>query len=115
MKILAIGGGDLGSLETLKFDAEMVRMTGKAHPNALLIPTASSDLPVYGDVFVSVYKEVLGCQTDVLFLLGSDSPEAEIARTIGWADLIYVGGGNTKMMVALWRERGRTRDRARRG
>lgn len=105
MRILAIGGGELRERETLPLDEEMVRMTGKAHPRALLLPTASGDSPDYLPVFRSVYADVLGCAADALYLLsepGGDVVESMIAE----ADLIYVGGGNTKMMLEVWRRLG---------
>ena len=80
-------------------------MADGARPHALFIPTASGDPPEYVESFKSIYGGELGCETDAL-LLHSDPPPEEIAAKIGWADLFYVGGGNTKMMLQMWRERG---------
>ena len=46
-KIVAIGGGDLRTLETLSIDREIINLTGKSRPRALFIPTASSDSEEY--------------------------------------------------------------------
>ena len=43
MRIVAIGGGELGEGATLAIDKRIVALTGASWPNALFIPTASSD------------------------------------------------------------------------
>jgi dipeptidase E len=105
MQILAMGGGELRLRETLALDQELVRMAGKPKPNALFIPTASGDPPEYVGTFNEIYGGELGCETMAL-LLHSNPVSQEVAEKIGWADLVYVGGGNTKMMLQIWRERG---------
>ncbi len=100
MNIIAIGGGSVGLGETESIDRELIRLTGRANPRALFIPTASQDDPGYIHEFSAAYKRY-GCQVDSLCLHNGEDP-----AKIKDADLIYVGGGNTKMMVALWRERG---------
>ena len=66
--------------ETLAIDKEIVSLTGKDHPSALFIPTASGDSPEYWQSFQEVYGQELGCETDVLYLLG-DQPDNRGART----------------------------------
>lgn len=101
--IVAIGGGDVSTLATRPIDAEVIRLSGSSSPKALFIPTASSDSVEYWEDFDRAYRESYGCDTDVLFLLGrAPSPES-IGRKIDWADIIYVGGGNTLKMMRRWR------------
>jgi dipeptidase E len=102
-KIVAIGGGSMVELETLGIDEEVVRLAGKPRPKALFIPTASSDNPERWDIFQQVYGERLGCDTDVLLLLGMSLAPQELEEKILSADLIYVGGGNTLKMMRRWR------------
>ncbi len=105
--IVAIGGGDLGKLETLPIDRRIVGLSRKARPRALFVPTASGDSEGYWEAFKQVYGGRLGCRTDVLFLLGKRRPaRKEIGRKISIADIIYVGGGNTLRMIRLWRRLG---------
>lgn len=105
-KIIAIGGGELKDLDTLSIDEEVVRLTGKKNPKALFIPTASRDAEGYWQTFRQLYGERLGCKTDVLKLV-SENPSAEtIKEKILGSDLIYVGGGNTQMMLEKWKELG---------
>lgn len=118
LNIIAIGGGHLDAGETLSLDQLIVDSTGKIHPNALFIPTASDDSLDYWDIFQRIYKERLGCQTDVLYLVREHPAFDAIRQKIAWADLIYVGGGNTRTMLALWRRLGVDRlleDAAQRG
>ncbi len=104
--IVAIGGGDVSTLVTQPIDAEIIEMAGSSNPKALFIPTASSDSVENWEGFDRAYRESYGCDTDVLYLLGhAPSPES-IARKIDWADIIYVGGGNTLKMMRRWRRLG---------
>ena len=104
--IVAIGGGDLRTLATEPIDREIIRLSGKPSPNALFVPTASGDSPAYADAFRHAYGASYGCQTDTLYLLGEAPPPEAIASKIRWADIIYVGGGNTLMMMRRWRRLG---------
>lgn len=104
--IVAIGGGDLGNLETLDIDRRIVELTGKRKPRALFIPTASGDSEGYWEAFNRVYNQELGCGTDVLYLLASRPSQVEIEDRIASCDLVYVGGGNTMRMMKLWRKLG---------
>lgn len=88
--------------ETLPLDEEMVRYAG-VNPRVLFIPTASGDDPLYIQAFHQIFHDRLGCRTDELCL---HSAPTEAGHKIELADLIYVGGGNTRMMVRLWRELG---------
>ena len=104
--IVAIGGGSIRSGTMLPIDRKIVALSGKKHPKLLFIPTASSDNQNYWEHIQRYFGKCLGCRTDALFLLReSPSPET-IERKILGADIIYVGGGNTLMMMKLWRKLG---------
>ena len=90
--------------ETLAIDKEIVCLAGKDRPKALFIPTASGDSPRYWQSFQEVYGEELGCETDVLYLLGVSLTKEGLKRRILSADLVYVGGGNTLKMMRCWRK-----------
>ena len=107
-KIVALGGGELRKAETRAIDQRIIELTGKAHPHALFIATASGDAVDYYATFEAEYGKQLGCTTDVLYLIRpKDRPAAEKrAAKIAAADLIYVGGGNTLRMMRLWRRLG---------
>lgn len=100
MNIIAIGGGSVGEGQTKALDQELIRLTGKQNPKALFIPTATGDDEGYVETFSQAYSD-LGCTVDVLRLLSNDDPSK-----IADADLIYVGGGNTKFLIEVWKDRG---------
>lgn len=103
--IVAIGGGSIRNLETLEIDKFIVKSTGIDNPKALFIPTASDDSLDYVEVFNKVYGEKLGCKTDTLLLLEDNLSQRDIENKILCADLIYVGGGNTKKMMEVWKSK----------
>lgn len=104
--IVVIGGGELIELETLEIDRKVVQLTQKAKPKALFIPTASSDATGYCDTFSKVYGDILGCETSHLLLVSQTYTHDEITDLITAADLIYVGGGNTRKMLEIWKNTG---------
>ncbi|MFY9234702.1 MAG: peptidase E [Fimbriimonadaceae bacterium] len=106
MHVFALGGGDLRVKATLGLDLRIVGAAGNTSPRALFIPTASDDDPEYCDSFLRTYRDELGCETDLLLLWRERPSDPAIGEKIGRADLIYVGGGNSRKMLALWRELG---------
>jgi dipeptidase E len=114
LKIIAIGGGEIGRphenggfypIETTAIDKEIVKQTGKKHPRLLFIPTASGDSEGYYEVAKKHFSK-LGCEVDVLYLLGEKPSKRMIEEKIALADAIYVGGGNTFNMMKAWRKYG---------
>lgn len=104
MPIVGIGGGELGTGETLCIDRRIVELTGKSSPRALLLPTASKDNQEYYKRFSTIYGECLGCQTDVLNLTLTCAETEYVRRKILSSDLVYVGGGNTTRLMRHLRE-----------
>ncbi len=104
--IVAIGGGLIRTRSTETIDREIIRLSGKPRPHTLLIPTASSDNAPYWQRFQKYFGGYLKCATDVLFLVKERPSSAEIRKKILAADIIYVGGGNTLMMMRVWRRLG---------
>jgi peptidase E len=100
-RIVAIGGcGMEPEGPDLALHRYLVSLTGKAHPNVCLIPTASGDDK---DSIISFYQVygALGCSTRHLTFF--NPPVADLRAYLLDCDLIFVGGGNTKSMLALWR------------
>ena len=105
-KIVAIGGGELKTLETTDIDKGIIELTGKTRPKALFIPTASGDADGYVETFEACYGQHFGCQTRVLKLIQNPPAFAEMSALVLDSDLIYVGGGNTYRMMKIWRRLG---------
>ncbi len=104
--IVAIGGGELGELETLPIDKKIVALAKKSKPKVLFIPTASNDAEGYCDTFQKVYGDKLHCQVDFLLLTKKHSAQKELSQKILSADIIYVGGGDTEKMLQVWYQQG---------
>ena len=97
-QILAMGGGSAGSpLEDFLLDLAAVR-----HPRICYVGTASAQKPEYVEVFYDAFR-TRPCVPTHLELFGMpDRPAALIAAQ----DVVYVGGGNTANMLAIWRVHG---------
>lgn len=104
--IVAIGGGVIRTRGTVAIDREIIRLSGKKNPKLLFIPTASSDSEIYWNRIREYFGKFLKCKTDVLFLIKERLSKQQIRSKILAADIIYVGGGNTLMMMRLWRRLG---------
>lgn len=103
-KIITIGGGN--SEKTLHIDTEIVRLTSKKHPKLLFIPTASSDDLEYVASIKKQFVGKLGCEMKTLLLHSQKYSKKELETRIAEADIIYVGGGNTLMMMGKWKRLG---------
>lgn len=103
--IVAIGGGEIRTRGTAAIDREIIRLSCKKHPRLLFIPTASSDSERYWKHIQEYFGKFLNCRTDVLFLINQPARK-QIRRKILGADIIYVGGGNTLLMMRIWRRLG---------
>jgi dipeptidase E len=104
--IVAIGGGVIKTRGTAAIDREIIRLSHKKNPKLLFIPTASSDSEIYWNHIREYFGKFLKCKTDVLFLVKEQPSKEQIRSKISAADIIYVGGGNTLMMMRLWRRLG---------
>jgi len=109
-KMVLIGGGEIGrpgtKVETTKLDKETIKLTKKKHPRLLFIPTASSDSDGYVKVIKKHFGKRLRCKVDSLLLLRDKYTRKEMEKKIMVADIIYVGGGNTLMMMKKWKSLG---------
>ena len=104
--IVAIGGGEIRTRGTASIDREIIRLSGKKKPKLLFIPTASSDSQRYCNNVQNYFGKFLKCKTDVLFMMKKRPSKDLIREKILAADIVYVGGGNTLMMMRLWRRLG---------
>lgn len=108
--LIAIGGGEIRSKSTLSMDAYIAGLA-KAHAkdrraNALFFPTASHDSKPYFNSFRKIYTSVFDIKADVALLTRNEMTIERIHEKIQAADLIYVGGGDTKLLLTLWAESG---------
>jgi dipeptidase E len=104
--IVVIGGGNIRTKGTAPIDREIIRLANRKNPKFLFIPTASSDSESYWKHVQEYFGGFLKCKTDVLFLIKEQLSKEQIRKKILSADIIYVGGGNTLLMMRLWRRMG---------
>ena len=101
---MIVGGGETFEVNT-KINKRILEMTEKKNPKILFIPTASSDSEGYWEMFDKYFRK-LGARTSVLFLIRESLSKKDIEEKILGVDAIYVGGGDTLMMMKLWRKLG---------
>lgn len=95
------GGGFSMEPKTLLLDQYILGLSKKEKPNVCFVPTASGDSDDYIVRFYSTYVK-LPCQPSHLSLF--NPPTADLRSFVLEQDIIYVGGGNTKSLIALWKE-----------
>jgi dipeptidase E len=99
--IIAIGGGGfLAEPRNYALEKYMLDQTGKERPSVLMIPTARGDDAEYVAKFHAAFGE-LGARTQHLPLFHRTP---DLRSLLLAQDAIFVGGGNTKSMLAVWRE-----------
>ena len=101
--IVAIGGGGFGrSLGDLKIEKYIISLINKNRPKICFIPTASGDNDLYKLNFYRAFSK-LNCITSHLdFFSRTENLEKKVLTQ----DIIFVGGGNTKTMLAVWKDWG---------
>src|ERR1700737_3916519 len=109
-RILAFGGGGFMMEDGISaIDAHLVSLTGKTAPRVCFVSTASGDLPLHLEKFHTAYT-YLGSKTSHLAFFRQSSehsiPLADIGTRLFEQDAIFVGGGNAKSALAVWREWG---------
>ena len=109
-RIIAIGGGEIRSKETLEIDGYIASLAreraGERRPYGLFIGTASHDSMPYFNSFRKTYTSVFDIKADVALTVYGEMDLEKIRGKFEKADFIYVGGGDTLYMLKKWREFG---------
>ena len=109
-RIIAIGGGEIRSKETLEIDGYIASLAreraGERRPYGLFIGTASHDSMPYFNSFRKTYTSVYDIKADVALTVYGEMDLEKIKGKFEKADFIYVGGGDTLYMLNRWREFG---------
>jgi dipeptidase E len=102
-QIIAMGGGGFSmEPDNPLLDEYFLKQTRKKKPSICFVPTASGDANGYIVKFYTALSK-LKCKPCHLSLF---RPPSDLAGFVLSQDAIYVGGGNTKSMLAVWREWG---------
>ncbi len=101
-QIIAIGGAGLSlDPDKLALERYVLAQSGKPRPRVCYLPHATAD-PVERTLHFYESFATLECRMSHLNLF--KPPTADLASYLLEQDVIYVGGGNTKTMLATWRE-----------
>lgn len=98
MNIVATGGGGFTHQSDDLLETYVLSLSDKEHPNIGFLPTASGDNKTRISRFHERFNHC-GNSTH----LGLFGTVSDVAQWIHAQDIIYVGGGNTKSMLAVWR------------
>jgi len=101
-RLLALGGGGFTEPAARALDDFALSLTERERPRACLIPTATGDASAYVAAFYRTFAGRAQCSHVSLF---SREP-GELRDLVLGQDLLYVGGGNTANLLALWRLHG---------
>ena len=101
-RIVAMGGGGFSSDDDT-LDRYVLSFVDERRPKVCLLPTASAMLPVYVARFLDAFP---ARSFEPTYLDLFDRTVADVGSFLGEQDVIYVGGGNTANMLAIWRLHG---------
>lgn len=103
-QIIALGGGGFSmEPENPLLDKYILHQSKKSNPKICFIATASGDSENYISRFYHFFEKQ-DCQPSHLSLF--NPPTRELESFLLEKDIIYVGGGNTKNLLVLWKEWG---------
>ena len=102
-QIIAIGGGSFTvEPDNPRLERYVLAQTGKKRPKVCFLGTATGDADTYVAKFYSAFTR-LDCRPTHIPLFARTP---DLRKELLSQDVIYVGGGNTKSMLAVWREWG---------
>ncbi|MCH4825459.1 peptidase E [Planococcus halocryophilus] len=103
-QIIAMGGGGFSmEPDNPLLDQYILKQANKARPKICFIPTASGDADSYIEKFYNFFNQQ-DCEPSHLSLFKPHTRKLE--EFVLQQDIIYVGGGNTKNLLVLWKEWG---------
>ena len=101
--IISIGGGGFGrSISTCLIEEYILSICNKDCPKICFLPTATGDNDSYIVRFYSVFTRFNCIPSHIDFFRRT----IDLYEHIMSQDIVFVGGGNTKSMLAIWRDWG---------
>ena len=102
-QIIAIGGGGFGRHPGVgTIEKYILQQSVKDKPNICFIPTATGDSDSYKVSYYATLNQLNCNPTHLDFFKRTPNLEELISKQ----DIIFVGGGNTKSMLSVWKEWG---------
>jgi dipeptidase E len=100
--IVAMGGGGF-SMDDPILDRFVLGLVDASRPKVCFLPTATSAVPVYA---VGFFQAFPATSFDASFIDLFDRDGRDLRAFLLEQDVIYVGGGNTANLLAIWRAHG---------
>jgi dipeptidase E len=102
-QIIALGGGGFSvEPDNPALDSYIAQQARQARPRVSFVPTATGDSSRYIAGFYTAFAK-LDCRPSHLPFF---QRTPELKSYLLQQDVVYVGGGNTKSMLAVWRDWG---------
>lgn len=101
--VVALGGGGFSTGPDPRLDDHVLSLAGVPRPRVLFVPTASGDSPEYRERFLAAFPPE---RADASVLTLFDRDVADLRAHVLAHDVVYVGGGSTVNLLAVWRAHG---------
>lgn len=99
-QIIAMGGGGFSmEPDNPLLDDHLLAATGAVRPRVCFLPTASGD----ADGYIERFRDAFAGRAEASHLSLFQREVADIEGFLCAHDAVYVGGGNTANMLAVWR------------
>ncbi|MCL7367832.1 Type 1 glutamine amidotransferase-like domain-containing protein [Streptomyces ardesiacus] len=102
---LALLGGGFSDDEDGLLDDWLLDHVRVPRPKVCFVPTASGDAPAYAERFLDAFRP-RPCEPGVLSLFRRELDDDALRTFLLSQDVIYVGGGSTVNLLAVWRAHG---------
>jgi peptidase E len=102
---LALLGGGFSTDDDGLLDDWVLDQVGAPRPRVCFVPTASGDAPGYAERFLAAFRP-RSCEPSVLQLFRRELGDVALRAFLLSQDVVYVGGGNTANLLAVWRAHG---------
>jgi dipeptidase E len=100
--IVALGGGGFSEQDDPRLDDFVLGLAESDRPRVCFLGTATGDSPTYVVKFYAAFRD--RAQPSHLELFGV--PRLDLREFLLAQEVVYVGGGNTANMLAIWRVHG---------
>ncbi|MFF4694503.1 Type 1 glutamine amidotransferase-like domain-containing protein [Streptomyces chattanoogensis] len=99
---LALLGGGFSTDDDGLLDDWVLSQARTSRPKVCFVPTASGDAPAYIEQFLTAFQP-RHCEPSVLPLFRRELDDDTLRAFLLSQDVVYVGGGNTANLLAVWR------------
>ncbi|SEG89582.1 Peptidase E [Actinacidiphila yanglinensis] len=103
---LALLGAGFAAGDDGPLDRWLLGRARVPRPRVCFVPTASGDAEGYVERFRAAFGARRDCEAAVLPLFRRELDDAALREFVLAQDVVYVGGGNTANLLAVWRVHG---------